>query len=237
MTEERLKGIVISAKDFKEADKLLTLFTLEKGIVYAKLVGVKKPNAKLKPAKEIFCFADFDVVSKGEFQTITSANVIETFHNITSDIDKYFAGCAVLEILKTVGRENLSNEPLFLETLKTLQALAYGNVKPEVLEMRFLIKIFEAMGYRLSLDRCASCGEPFLQKRFFSPVDGAIVCSGCKPPNCEEISALAHSTMRLAADCPFEKLETLKLSDEGTALALKLLKENFEARFDKKLSN
>ena len=43
MTEERLKGIVISAKDFKEADKLLTLFTLEKGIVYAKLVGVKKP--------------------------------------------------------------------------------------------------------------------------------------------------------------------------------------------------
>ena len=68
MTEERLKGIVISAKDFKEADKLLTLFTLEKGIVYAKLVGVKKPNAKLKPAKEIFCFADFDVVSKGEFR-------------------------------------------------------------------------------------------------------------------------------------------------------------------------
>lgn len=235
MNEQRLKGIVVGSRDFKDADKILTLFTLEKGIVYAKLVGVKKPNAKLKAAKEIFCFADFDVVSKGEFLTITSASVIETFHNITSDIDKYFVGCSILEVLKTVGRENLSNEPLFLETLKTLQILAYGNVKPEVLQMRFLIKIFEAMGYRLSLDCCASCGEKFIHKRFFSPADGAIVCSGCKPPNCEEISALTHSTMRLVSECPFEKLETLRLSDEGTGLALKLLKENFFARFDKKL--
>lgn len=235
MNEQRLKGIVVGSRDFKDTDKILTLFTLEKGIVYAKLVGVKKPNAKLKAAKEIFCFADFDVVSKGEFLTITSANVIETFHNITSDIDKYFVGCSILEILKTVGRENLSNEPLFLETLKTLQILAYGNVKPEVLQMRFLIKIFEAMGYRLSLDCCASCGEKFIHKRFFSPADGAIVCSGCKPPNCEEISALTHSTMRLVSECSFEKLETLRLSDEGTGLALKLLKENFFARFDKKL--
>ncbi len=235
MNEQRIRGIVVGSKDFKEADKLLTLFTLEKGIVYAKLVGVKKPNAKLKAAKDIFVFADFDVVSKSEFLTITSANIIETFHNITTDIDKYYVGCSILEILKTVGRENLSNEPLFLETLKTLQVLAFGNVKPEILQMRFLIKIFEAMGYRLSLDRCASCGEKFIHKRFFSPFDGAIVCSGCKPPNSEEILPLTHSTMRLASDCPIEKLETLFLSEEGVALALKLLKENFFARFDKKL--
>ena len=68
--DERVKGIVISSKDYKDNDKLLTLFTLEKGIVFAKIVGVKKPNAKLKAVKELFCFAEFDLARKGDFLTI-----------------------------------------------------------------------------------------------------------------------------------------------------------------------
>lgn len=235
--EEKVKGIVISSKDYKDNDKLLTLFTLEKGIVYAKLVGVKKPKAKLKAAKEIFCFAEFDIAVKGDFLTITSANIIETFYNITQDIDKFYAGCTILEILKTVGKENQNNELLFLETLKTLQQLAYENTLPKLLELRYLIKIFEALGYRLSLNKCSICGDNFVHKRFFSPSEGAIVCSYCKPNDAIEISNLVHTTMRLAAETPFEKLPSLKLSQEGTQSALNLLGKNFEARFDRKLLN
>ena len=40
--DEKVKGIVISSKDYKDNYKLLTLFTLEKGIVFAKIVGVNK---------------------------------------------------------------------------------------------------------------------------------------------------------------------------------------------------
>ena len=71
MSEIKIKGIVISSKDFKEYDKIITIYSLEKGIVYAKLTGVKKPKAKLKTVKEVFCFAEFILVSKNsDFYTI-----------------------------------------------------------------------------------------------------------------------------------------------------------------------
>ena len=233
--DERVKGIVISSKDYKDNDKLLTLFTLEKGIVFAKIVGVKKPNAKLKAVKELFCFAEFDLARKGDFLTITSANIVETFHFLTSDIEKFYAGCLILEVLKTVGKENQRNDLLFLETLKTLQVLAYENTNPDLVKMRFLIKIFEAMGYRLSLNKCATCGENFVNKRYFSPSEGSINCTFCKTNDAIEISNLTHSTMRLACETPFEKLSSLKLSKEGVERALNLLVKNFEARFEKRL--
>lgn len=236
MIEQKLKGIVVSSKDFKDSDKIVTLFTLEKGIVYAKLVGVKKPKAKLKAAKEIFCFADFDVVSKtGDFSTITSATVIETFHNISSDLDAFYSACFILETLKIVGKENQPNQPLFLETLKALKSLAYGKAAPNVVKMKFLIKIFEALGYRLSLEKCACCGEGFVHKRFFSWEDGAIVCNNCKPLRADEISPLIHATMRLASETPYEKLESLKLNETGIQGALDLLEKNFEICFDRKI--
>ena len=233
--DEKVKGIVVSSKDYKDNDKLLTLFTLEKGIVFAKIVGVKKPNAKLKAVKELFCFAEFDLARKGDFLTITSANIIESFHNLTSDIEKFYAGCLILEVIKTVVKENQSNELLFLETLKSLQAIAFDNISPNLVKARFLIKIFEAMGYRLSLTKCATCGENFVNKRYFSPSEGSINCPFCKTKDAIEISNLTHSTMRLASETPFEKLKSLKLSPDALETTLNLLVKNFEIRFDKKL--
>ena len=57
--EEKMSGIVLSAVSVGENDKILNIFTLEKGVVSAKIKGVKKAGAKLKFASEPFCFAEF----------------------------------------------------------------------------------------------------------------------------------------------------------------------------------
>ena len=50
----KIKGIVISSIDYKDKDKLITIFSLEKGLITAKLTGVKNPKAKMKPLKRFF---------------------------------------------------------------------------------------------------------------------------------------------------------------------------------------
>ena len=57
--EEKLSGIVLGGVNFSENDKILNIFTLEKGVISAKIKGVKKAGAKLKFASEPFCFAEF----------------------------------------------------------------------------------------------------------------------------------------------------------------------------------
>ena len=235
MGELKVRGIVIASKDFKDFDKIVTIYSLEKGLIYAKLVGVKKPTAKLKVAKEIFCFAEFDLFSKNtDFLTVTSANVIENFYTISNDINKFYSGCLILEILKVVGRENENNEILFLETLKALKTLAYSNIQPKLVLVKYLLKIFEAMGYKLSLNKCPHCGLNFGTKRYFSLSEGTITCSACKTMDSKEISQLTHNSMRLTSNCDYEKLSSLKILDNAISDAFNLLVENFERKFDYK---
>lgn len=49
--EEIVNGIVLRAVDYKDSDKIITLFTIEKGIITAGAKGVKKAGAKLKFAR------------------------------------------------------------------------------------------------------------------------------------------------------------------------------------------
>lgn len=232
MKERRIKGIVISSIDYKEKDKLLTIFSLERGLVTAKLTGIKNQKAKMKPFKEVFCFADFDLIDKNDFSTIISGEIIGSFYNIVKDLDKYFAGCTVLEILKTIAKYGEKDEVLFVETLKALKTLAYDSVAPQLILMKFLIKIFEAMGYRLALNKCSSCAQNFIGKRFFNFAVGEITCSSCKGLDSEIIEPVTHSTLRIVSMTDYDKLKSLKITDEGMSSAINLLFKNFSQRFD-----
>ena len=52
--EEKASGIVLSAVNYGESDKILNIFTLEQGVVSAKIKGVKKAGAKLRFSAEPF---------------------------------------------------------------------------------------------------------------------------------------------------------------------------------------
>lgn len=236
MEELRVKGIVVGAKDFKEFDKIVSIYTLEKGLIFAKLVGVRKPNAKLKQAKEIFCFGEFDLALKGEFYIVTSVNVIESFYNLSQDIEKFYGGCGILEILKVVGSEKENNQILFVETLKALDSISFKNSNPKLVLIKFLILIFKALGYDLSLNKCCKCSMQFGVKRFFSPLEGGVTCSACKKSGAIEISPVVHNVMRLCQISSFEKLCSIVLPLEAVETALRILVSNFEDKFERKIN-
>ena len=52
MNQNELTGFVISRKNINDADKILTLFTLEQGRYSLIAKGVRKPRAKLQSAIE-----------------------------------------------------------------------------------------------------------------------------------------------------------------------------------------
>lgn len=231
--EEKFKGIVISSKDFKEKDKIATIFTLEKGLVNVVLKGVKNFKAKLKIAKEPFCFGEFIVVTKNGFNVLIDFNVIDTFYNLSQDIDRYMEANTIYSIIKNVNTYGRQDVALFLETLNAFKALSYDSPPKYYVLIKFLIKIFEAMGYKLNLHNCAVCGEKFFGKKFFCLDTGEISCIACKPLNSIEISTNGHTVLRIISNTNYDKLSTLKVNVEET---LRLLKLNYKMRFNKELT-
>ena len=186
--EEVLSGIVLGGVNFSENDKILSVLTLEQGVVSAKIKGVKKAGAKLKFASEPFCFAQFVFAKTGKNRTVTGASLIDSFYPIRQDVYKYFAGGAVLEYTRKFLKEGIVSTEFFHQVSEALKLMAYSDQCPESVLIDFLINALSLSGYALNLEGCFTCGEGIKGRVFFDYLYGGFFCEQCITENCREIS-------------------------------------------------
>jgi DNA repair protein RecO (recombination protein O) len=86
---EKVNGITLRAVNYKDSDKILTVFTLEKGKITVSARGVRKANAKMKQISEPFCFAESVLAEKSGRFTVTEINSYDAFYPIRCDLSKY----------------------------------------------------------------------------------------------------------------------------------------------------
>ena len=124
------KGIVLNTKDYKEADKLATIFSCDAGKIVAKVVGVKKPKAKLKAVVQAFAEAEYEIMHTGEFYKIKTAKLLSSHAGVVQNYDALSVGYIVLETVDKVLPYHEA-EPQIYELLQsTLCALeSHVNVK------------------------------------------------------------------------------------------------------------
>lgn len=229
----KVKAIVLKAIDYKEKDKLLTLFTLEQGKLVCSMRGVKAPNAKLKFAKEPFCFGEFVIENTKGNNVVTQVEIIENFFEITKDIDKFYEGCAILDVVLKLSNEQ-PDHALFIELIKALKCIAYENVRKYYVFDKFLIKIFKNAGYYFLSEKCSSCGYGLEDTRYFNLDIGEFVCANCKNNLCVKVSNPCFVGLRLLEKTDYDNLKNLRLGGEGEIEIYNLLDKNFEWRFGKR---
>lgn len=232
---EKIKGIVIRSNDRKEKDKNILLFSLEKGKVWATLKGVKGNGAKMKVAQNLFCFGDFLLEDGKAGKIVTGVDVIESFHELSEDIDKYFEGMAILEVLNAIEIAKEEMPKLFVLVLKALKSLCFENNSSLYVLDKFLIELFKINGFPLYTNKCSVCGDEKFDRVFIDFSTGEIECISCKGLLSEEISKGTHHALKILNETDFSKLKTIKLAKMVELSLLKLLVKNFESRFDKKL--
>jgi len=230
----KVKGIVIKARDYKENDKLLNIFTLEYGKITVQARGVKTAKSKLKPFCQSFCFGDFELTKTGAMYLLTGVNQVDSFFDITANIGKFGCGCGILEIVDKVCQPCATYPRLFIVCLKALKALAYGNSDRQVLA-KFLLDVLALEGFKLNLERCGVCKSPFMSKIYLNLDDGEIVCTACKKQNNIAVSPAVHSAIEILSGNDYEKLPTIKLNDTILNEAQKLAVTNFNDKFMCKL--
>ncbi len=127
MNENKFKGIVLKLTDYKDADKLASIFSLEHGVISAKFTGVKRENAKLKGIAQPFVLADFSIIERNNLRKITTADLIDNFYTILTNYNKTICGYIVLDIIKTILPAEKSEPDLFLLTINTLNSIENNN--------------------------------------------------------------------------------------------------------------
>lgn len=239
--DTKVKGIVLKAIDFKDNDKLLTILTLEKGKIIVKARGVKKASSKLKAYCQSFCFADFELIGGvGKINTnyvLSGVNEIDNFFDLLMDIEKFNFAFAVLEIADKICFENQIYVNIFVDILKCLKQMAYGNSNAKICLIKFILNVLNFEGVNLNLNKCNSCSSPLMSNIYLDLKTGEVLCPVCKTFECIEIEKSVFSSLKIISNCSYEKLNTIKLSQNILDKTLSTIVKNLNYKFDFKLKS
>lgn len=177
---EKVNGVTLRAVNYKESDKILTLFTLEKGKIGVNAKGVRKANAKMKQISEPFCFAESMLAEKAGRFTVTEINSFDAFYPIRTDVVKYYVGMTALEITDSLLPDGLESPAHFVILVEFLKKLAYKPINARNLLVKFLYDCAVESGYSINLRSCGRCGEEISERVFLSVKDGFCVCENCR---------------------------------------------------------
>ena len=184
--KEQFTTNVINLKSYNisEADKIIVMYSKEKGLIKGVAKGTKKPSSKLGGRMELLV-ANKLMLSKGKnLDTICQAEALNTFFNLRNDINKLFYGMYASEIITNFGVENDPNSSEIYNLFYTfLDELSNAGKKEQSMLalLKFQLKIMDIAGYSLELSNCLKCSENLKNNDeiYFSIEQGGILCKNC----------------------------------------------------------
>lgn len=144
-------GIILSRKDFQEADRLLSILTPDHGKIKTIAKGVRRPNSKLAGGIELFSVNHITFLpGRGDFATLVSTRMESHFGSIVQDINRTMLG---YEVLKRINRitEDAAGEEYFNLLRATLGGLDDFDVSAELVELWFTMQLLFMTGHAPNL--------------------------------------------------------------------------------------
>lgn len=230
--EVKTEAIVLQAIDYKDNDKLVTLFSPSLGRITAGAKGVKKPKAKLAFATQPFCFAEYILAEKGGRYTITGAYLHESFFSLRYDIVRFYAACALAEVCRTILYENEEYEGLFIALIEGLKALSLSEEDAAEAVICFILAALRESGYPIDLSYAEECGGDIGDKLWFDFSDGRFTTFE-RSVQGERASVSTYYTLRKCAGLSYDE----NALPGGKKRALRLLKAFLMDKTEEKYEN
>jgi len=170
--------IVLRTADYRDSDKMLTLFSREAGRVSALARGAKNLKNPLAAASQPFCCGIFSFTGKNGKLYVSQCEIKKEFYSLGADFEKFAAACVMVEMADKILEDSVEYERLFVLLANCLSALEKGPPVRMTLAY-FFVQISDILGIRPTTDTCAVCGKDLEEPDLFCASEGGAVCEQC----------------------------------------------------------
>ena len=170
---------------FAEADRVLHLYTRDRGRVGAVAKGVRKTKsrfgARLEPLSHVELLLH---QGSGELHTVTGASLVDPHRPAREDPYRLSVGLvgaeAMLRLFVEEERNDRAFEALarFLAAVDAIPGGSRGRAALDPLALGFQLKLLWLSGYVPHLESCVECGED-AELVGYLPRAGGAVCAAC----------------------------------------------------------
>lgn len=210
------EAIIIKKIKLGEADRILILYTPDRGKIEAVAKGVRRPKSKMAGHLELLTYSQVQLARGRNLDIVIGSQTTDSFMPLKNDLWLTSFGLYAAEVINQFTAEHIANPPLFQLLLEVLRRLSRAENTQLTLRY-FELHVLELVGYRPQLQECISCRMELQPvENAFCPGAGGILCPTCKyeQPTAFSISVDALKVLRLFQRSNFEIVNRLKVSSE-----------------------
>ena len=231
----RTEAVVLRSLRFGEADRILHLFTKDRGRVGAIAKGARRARSRFGGRLEPFSRVDVHLhEGRGELATVTGVDLLRSHQSLASDTYALGVGSIGLEAMLRLFVEHDANPRAYHALARFLELLDGGTPgaarasEPALdpLVLGFQLKLLWVAGYLPHLASCAECGaeEPLVA---FSAAQGGGVCRRCGA-DAIPLSASGFLAIRGLLERPLAGSYEIDLGDRGARETLRVIEGLYE---------
>ena len=210
----RTQAIILKRRDFGEADRILTIFTPDRGKLDVIAKGARKPTSTKTGHVELFTRTDMLIHKGRDLDIVAQAEMNMPYMGVREDLVRGAYASYVAELLdRFTGEADEGYEELFELMDDTLDRLCTES-DPRLAVRYYEIQLLDLVGFRPELSECVVSREPIeAEDQFFSYPMGGVVKPGYAhdgmgviPVNVTTLKLLRHMQRS-----PFSHVKTLTL--------------------------
>jgi DNA repair protein RecO (recombination protein O) len=227
----KTEAIVLRSMRFSEADRILHLYTEDRGRIGAIAKGLRKTKsrfgARLEPLSHVELMLH---QGAGELQTITGVELLRSHHAVREDSYRLNVGLIGAEAMLRLFGEPEANDRAFgalARFLDLLDDVAPRKTQPagDSLALSFQLKLLWLAGYLPHVTSCVECGAGDLVG--FSARAGGAVC-GVHADGALRLSVEGLAGIEQLLSTPLADAVPAELSDRARRDALAVITSSYE---------
>lgn len=222
------EAVIIKKTKLGEADRILTLYTLDMGKIQGVAKGIRRPRSKLAGHLELLTYSQVTFARGRSLDTIIGSQTIESFLPLKSDLNLIAYTLYLTELVNQFTAEHIENQALFRLLIETMHRLDKAS-NIEILLRYFELHLLDTSGYRPQLQECVMCRQPLQPvTNLFSSSAGGMLCPDCRR-NQEvvlSVSVDGLKVLRWLQDGDFDAAMRLKI-DNNLSRELETVTRNY----------
>jgi DNA repair protein RecO (recombination protein O) len=176
--------VVLRSVAFRDADRIVTLFTRDHGKLSALARGARSSKRRFGAGLGLFVVGRAELrEGRGELWTLASFDVVREFTRVAADVAAMAHASYATELVRELTAAEQADAAVFDLLVELYGLLVERGPAPAVLRA-FELALLAAVGLAPALDRCVACGDESDESldaagAVLDPSRGGLVCAAC----------------------------------------------------------
>ena len=213
---ETVDALVLREVRYKEADKILTLYTPTKGKISVRAIAAYSKSKRLAAATQQLTYSEMTLYKGKSGTEVREAIIKEPFDGLRKDFSNYSLGCYFSECIEALADE--ADARIMQLALNCLYALSNILYSPELIKATFEMRLMCLLGYAPDLEACVVCGRKEPVEPVLGIQTGHVCCRACRNANVgntDYLDAASFGAMKHIVYSPAKQIIPHELEKES----------------------